>query len=325
MQTPPDGDRDDPSPREDATVEILLAAHDGERWLGDQVQSVVDQSWPHWRLLICDDASRDGTAALARELARGDERIRVAERATPSGGAARSFLDLVAGSTGRYVMLADQDDVWLPDKVEVTLARMRELEATLPPGAPALVHTDLSVVDADLQVRERSLVHSQVLDAETSRLASIVTQNPVTGCTVMVNRALADLVAPPFAGVAMHDWWLALLASAFGGIGFVDRPTVLYRQHGANTVGARSARTLRYKIARALDREGVVTSLRASYAQAAAFLTRYGERLTPDQAAVLEAAAHMTDKGKVARLAALRRHGLWKNTLVKRVGQVLYG
>ncbi len=306
-------------------VEILLATHDGERWLADQVHSIREQTHGQWRLLICDDGSHDGTVALARELARDDERIRVTERSAPAGSAARSFLELLTESTGRYVMLADQDDVWLPDKIEVTLARMGDLEATLGPGVPALVHTDLSVVDAELRVREPSLVHSQVLDAESSRLASIVTQNPVTGCTVMVNRALADLVGPPYEGVAMHDWWLAVLAAAFGGIGFVDRPTVLYRQHGANTVGARSARTLRYKVARALDREGVVTSLRASYAQAAAVLARYRDRLTPEQVAVLEAAAQMPEKGKRARLAALRRHGLWKNTLVKRVGQVLYG
>lgn len=307
------------------TVEILLATHDGEPWLADQVRSIREQTHRDWRLVLCDDASHDGTVALARELARGDDRIVVTERAAPAGSAARSFLDLVAASRGRYVMLADQDDVWLPQKVEQTLETMRGLEVRLGPDVPALVHTDLTVVDAELRVLEPSLVRSQVLDTERTRLASIVTQNPVTGCTVMVNRALADLVAPPFDGVAMHDWWLAVIAAAFGGIAFLDTPTVLYRQHGGNTVGARSARSLRYKVARALDREGVVTSLRASYAQAAAFLDRYADRLSPEQAALLTAAATMPERGKLARLAALRRHGLWKNTLVKRVGQVLYG
>lgn len=311
--------------RPGSAVEILLATHDGERWLADQVRSIREQTHRDWRLVLCDDASRDGTVALARELASEDDRIVVTERSEPAGSAARSFLDLIAGSRARYVMLADQDDVWLPRKVEQTLETMLALEAGLGPDVPALVHTDLTVVDADLAVLEPSLVHSQLLDTERTRLASIVTQNPVTGCTVMVNRALADLVAPPFDGVAMHDWWLAVIAAAFGGIAFVDIPTVLYRQHGRNTVGARSARTLRYKVARALDREGVVSSLRVSYAQAATFLERYADRLTPDQVALLGAAASMPERGKLARLATLRRHGLWKNTLVKRVGQVLYG
>jgi hypothetical protein len=222
-------------------------------------------------------------------------------------------------------MLADQDDVWLPDKVEVTLAAMRALELRLGDGVPALVHTDLSVTDAELHVVEPSLVRSQLLDAHASRLGALVAQNPVTGCTVMVNRALADLVAPPFFGVAMHDWWLALVAAALGGLDFVDVPTVLYRQHGANTVGARSARTLRYRVSRALDREGIVASLRSSYAQAAAFLDRYRDRLSPEQVALLEAVAALPARGKIARLRALARYGLWKNKLGKRIGQVLYG
>lgn len=310
----------------DATVEILLGAHDGERYLAAQLDSILAQTHQDWRLTIRDDGSSDATLAIAEEYARRHpDRISVSSRPTASGSAARNFLELVAASTGRWVMLADQDDVWLPDKIAVTLDRMTALEADLGPGVPALVHTDLQVTDADLTVVEPSMVRSQVLDGAETRLASLVIQNPVTGCTVMINRALADRVSPPFDGVAMHDWWLAVLAAAFGGLAFVDRPTVLYRQHGANTVGARSARSLRYKLQRAGDRAGVVASLRASYAQAAAFLARYGDELTVDQAAVLRAAASLGEQGRLARVATLRRYGLWKNTRVKRLGQVLYG
>lgn len=310
----------------EATVEILLGAHDGERYLAAQLDSILAQTYEDWRLTIRDDGSGDGTLAVAEEYARRHpDRITVSTRPTASGSAARNFLELVAASTGRWVMLADQDDVWLPDKIAVTLERMTALEASLGPGVPALVHTDLSVTDADLTVVEPSMVRSQVLEGAETRLASLVIQNPVTGCTVMVNRALADRVGPPFDGVAMHDWWLAVLAAAFGGLAFVDRPTVLYRQHGANTVGARSARSLRYKLQRASDRAGVVVSLRASYAQAAAFLERYRDALTPEQAAVLHAAATLGSQGRLRRIATLRRYGLWKNTWVKRAGQVLYG
>ncbi len=310
----------------DTTVEILLGAHDGERYLAAQLDSILAQTHEDWRLTIRDDGSADGTLAIAEEYARRHpDRITVSSRTSASGSAACNFLELVAASTGRWVMLADQDDVWLPDKITVTLERMTELEASLGPGVPALVHTDLSVTDADLTVVEPSMVRSQVLDGAETRLASLVIQNPVTGCTVMVNRALANRVGPPFDGVAMHDWWLAVLAAAFGGLAFVDRPTVLYRQHGANTVGARSARSLRYKLQRAGDRAGVVASLRASYAQAAAFLERYGDALTPEQTAVLRAAATLGTRGRLARVATLRRYGLWKNTWVKRAGQVLYG
>lgn len=307
-------------------MEILLGTYDGARWLPQQLDSILAQSYQDWRLTLRDDGSHDSTVEIAEDYARRDPRRIVATtRPSSSGSAATNFLELVAASTGRYVMLADQDDVWLPDKVEVTLDAMAALERRLGPGVPALVHTDLSVTDTELRVVESSLVRSQLLDVNATGLAAIVTQNPVTGCTVMVNRALADLVAPPFTGVAMHDWWLALLASSFGGIAFVDRPTVLYRQHGGNAVGARSARTLRYKVSRALDRRGVVESLSASYAQASAFREHYRDRLDDDRAELLDAVATMPQRGKVARLATMRRHRLWKNTLVKRAGQVLYG
>ncbi len=310
----------------DAGVEILLGTHDGERYLAQQLDSILGQTYRDWRLTIRDDGSSDGTRAIADDYARRfPDRITVSSRETASGSAARNFLELVAASTGRWVMLADQDDVWLPDKIAVTLERMRALEARLGPGVPALVHTDLQVTDADLTVVEPSMIRSQVLDGHETRLAALVIQNHVTGCTVMVNRALADKVTPPFEGVAMHDWWLALLAGTFGTLELVDRPTVLYRQHGANTVGARSARTLRYKIARATDRAGVVASLRASYTQAGAFLDHYRDALTTDQAALLRAAATLGEQGRLTRLATIRRHGLWKNTWIKRWGQVLYG
>jgi len=214
--------------------------------------------------------------------------------------------------------------VWLDDKVAVTLAAMHDLERRHGPGTPLLVHTDLTVTDADLQVTAPSLKHAQQLAGGETRLARIVTQNTVTGCTTMVNRTLAELVRPPFEPVVMHDWWLATVAAAFGTLGYVDRPTVRYRQHGENVVGARPSRGLRYKVNRLLDREGVTESLTASYAQAAAFLAHFGPRLSPDQRALLADVASIPRLPKLARLCVLRRHGLWKNTVARRLGQLLY-
>lgn len=152
------------------------------------------------------------------------------------------------------------------------------------------------------------MMQAQQLDGRESRLARLVTQNTVTGCTVMVNRALVDMVRGPFDAVVMHDWWLAMIASAFGAIGFVDTPTVLYRQHEDNAVGARPSRSLEYKVNRLLDKEGVTRSLRDSFAQAE----------------MLRAFTSVPRLGKAGRLRVLRRYGFWKNTVVRRLGQILY-
>jgi glycosyltransferase involved in cell wall biosynthesis len=310
---------------EDATIDILLATHDGERYLADQVASILAQDHRGWTLAVRDDGSHDGTLRLVQELAEQHaDRVTVTARPSASGSAKQNFLEMLVASRAPYVMFADQDDVWHPDKITRTLARMTELEVRHGAGTPLLVHTDLTVTDADLHVTAASMAHAQQLDGAESRLARVSVQNTVTGCTVMVNRPLADLVSPPFDSVAMHDWWLAMIASAFGAIGFVDSPTVLYRQHGGNVVGARPSRSLGYKANRFLDKAGVRDSLRASYAQAAAFLTLYEGRLTPEQTELLRAYVAIPGLGKLGRIRAIRRHGFWKNTAARRLGQLLF-
>lgn len=307
------------------TVEILLATHDGERYVAEQIASVLGQSHADWRLTVRDDASTDETLGVVRELAdRHPDRISAQARDSASGSAKQNFFEMLLASRARYVMFCDQDDVWHRDKVSRTLARMLELEERLGKGTPVLVHTDLAVTDADLHVTAASMMHAQQLDGTESRLARLIVQNTVTGCTVMVNRPLVDLVAPPFDAAAMHDWWLAMIASAFGAIGFVDSPTVLYRQHGDNAVGARPSRSLSYRVSRLLDKEGVLASLRASFAQAEAFLEQYSDRLTAEQVELLRAYVAIPRLGKVGRVRAIRRHGFWKSTTARRLGQLLY-
>ena len=307
------------------SIDVLMATYNGERFVADQIESVLRQSYPDWKLTVRDDCSTDGTGAVVRDYARRHpDRIVVQARPTASGSAQRNFLEMLAGSDAPYVMLCDHDDVWLEDKIAVTVARMGELEQRFGRDVPLLVHSDLIVTDPDLRVVAPSMMDAQQLDGRESRLARLIVQNVVTGCTVMVNRPLADMVREPFDGIVMHDWWLALIASAFGGIGFLERPTVLYRQHGTNTVGARPSRTLEYKVKRLLDKEGVTRSLADSFAQAQAFLEHFDARLSEEQASMLRAYAAIPRLGKLHRLRTLRRHGFWKNTAVRRLGQILY-
>jgi len=307
------------------TIDVLMAAHNGERFIGEQIESVLRQGSTGWRLTVRDDCSTDGTLAIVGDCAaRHPDRIVAEERGENSGSAKQNFLEMLLRSEAPYVMLCDQDDVWLDDKIAVTLQRMAEMERRHGADTPLLVHSDLTVTDTALRVTSRSMMDAQQLDGSESRLARLVTQNTVTGCTVMVNRPLADLVWEPFDGIAMHDWWLAVIASAFGAIGFIDTPTVLYRQHGDNAVGAKPSRGLSYKLNRLLDREGITGGFTASFAQAAAFLEHFEDRLSDVQVEMLRAYVTIPQLGKAGRLRTLRRHGFWKNTAVRRLGQVLY-
>lgn len=306
-------------------IAILMAAYDGELYIGDQIDSILAQTDDRWHLTIQDDGSRDATLAVARMRASDHPgRITVRARSVNSGSAMRNFFELLLSTDAPYAMFADDDDVWLPEKIAVTRDAMTTLERRFGPQTPILVHTDLAVTDAHLATLSPSMARSQRLDGGEARLSRLLVQNTVTGCTVMINRALADLVRPPFTGIAMHDWWLALVASAFGKIGYVASPTVLYRQHGRNAVGASDVRSVRYTLGRLIDADGSTRRLEASYRQAEAFLDHFGSRLSASQLTVVRDYASLPSLAKPARLAMLRRHGFWKNTTVRRLGQVWF-
>jgi hypothetical protein len=105
--------------------------------------------------------------------------------------------------------------------------------------SPVLVHSDLQVVSESNEVIAESLIHFQGLEIERNQFPSLVTSNLVTGCTALINESLATISVPVAEHAVMHDWWMAMVASAFGKLIFLDTPLVHYRQHDANTIGAR--------------------------------------------------------------------------------------
>jgi len=222
-------------------VLILLSSYQGSAYIKQQIQSIQEQSFPHWELLIRDDGSSDVTYELLENLQAKDKRIHLLPPAN-NVGAIQSFSTLMKEGLQQfpqacYYMLADQDDIWLPLKIEKTLACMHALEAEY---EHVLVHTDLEVVDDNLQTIAPSFFEFQHIQHQNNfTLEVLLGQNFVTGCTVMVNRKLLQSALPVPKAAMMHDWWLALCAASTGKIGFVGQTTMLYRQHQGNSVGAK--------------------------------------------------------------------------------------
>ena len=206
-------------------------------------------------------------------------------------------------------MFCDQDDVWLPEKVALTIAKMQQIEANQI-NRPALVHTDLRVVDQNLDVQSESMMATQSLDPQPS-FSRLLVQNSITGCTMMVNHALKKRVVQSDDRLTrMHDWWLALIASGFGVIGYVTQPTILYRQHGNNTVGAKSmwkeAFTREHLFAK--SKESVALSIE----QATQFAKRFPDLPEPLQAP-LYFYTHVTDYPRGKRKRYLNQYDLAKS------------
>jgi rhamnosyltransferase len=228
-------------------VIIVLSSYNGANYIGEQIESICRQTFRDWILLVRDDGSSDSTPEIVQRFASTDSRISLQPDRRGNLGPIASFgvlLEHALARQGAYVALSDQDDVWCPDKLERQLELLRGHDKLKGPGHPTLIHSDLAVVDSDLRPIHSSFLGYQRLEhVGADPLRRLLLQNFVTGCTVMLNRALLRL-AVPVPRVVMHDWWLAQCAAALGSILFLPEATVLYRQHGGNALGSRGAMQL---------------------------------------------------------------------------------
>ncbi|MDP2783281.1 MAG: glycosyltransferase family 2 protein [Sulfurimicrobium sp.] len=306
-------------------VLILMATYNGSEFIEEQLASLRAQTYADWRLWVRDDGSTDGTVESIRRCAAQDERVCLLEPDGVRKGAGGSFSSLLErfAPEADYLMFCDQDDVWLPNKIEITLAGMRALEARFGVESPLLIHTDLSVTDRELNVVATSFWRFQGLNPEVKGLGRLLAQNNVTGCTMMVNRALAALASPVPSQAIMHDWWLAVVAAAFGQIGHVPQPTMLYRQHGANDTGAKNY-GLAYVLQKALaGLSEMKASLLKTQCQACAFLGRYASRLVPEQRLLVKTYCHVSARGFWMRHWQMFRFGFFKHGFFRNIGMFL--
>jgi len=222
-------------------VDILLATYNGGRFLSLLLDSIVAQTHSDWRLLVRDDGSNDDTLDIIKQfITMHGADIQIIDDGGIKLGACGSFAELMRYSGSEYIAFCDQDDCWRPEKLKLQLAAIKQLESVHGKAKPILVHTDLEVVDEKLDTLDESFWHYQNLKpAAMQHLERLLVQNCVTGCATMINGALKLRALPISERAIMHDWWLALVASACGVIAQLDITTVRYRQHGANQLGAR--------------------------------------------------------------------------------------
>lgn len=221
-----------------------MGIYNGSAHIKEQLDSILAQYHCDWELWIRDDVSNDDSLKIVKAYAKQDSRIILIQDDLGKQGALGNFsllMEKARQSSSGYFAFSDQDDVWFPDKLSSQIEVMDQAGARYP-EQPLLVHSDLEVVDASLGVISSSLMKYQGICHRTiDPLRVLLTQNFVTGCTMVFNRKLLEMALPVPANALMHDWWVALCAAVFGHILFMDRPLIRYRQHGDNAVGAKSA------------------------------------------------------------------------------------
>ncbi len=222
-------------------VIILMGTYNGERFIAEQLDSILAQTYQNWELIIRDDQSKDQTIVIIQEYMRKDSRIKLIQGFS-NVGQVRNFEELLKEETGKhYVMFSDQDDVWKKNKIEKTLITMLNTEQNNP-NVPVLVYTDKTFVNQNLKpmgIPDKDLKHD---------LFSILCQNPVYGCTAMLNWQLKELIIPFPEYVVCHDYWSALVASSKGVVVHIRYESIYYRQHDGNVTGGVNNFSLKAKI-----------------------------------------------------------------------------
>lgn len=270
-------------------VVVLMSTWQGERFVEEQLRSILAQLPPRGQVIVRDDGSTDRCVATIEALH--DARITVLRG--ENVGFARSFLHLLelAPDDADVIMLSDQDDVWLPGKISRAVEHLAPLE-----GTPALYCSRLQLVDESL----RPLGLSQHWCRAPS-FRNALTENIAVGCTSAVNRAgllLARHYGDP-GRLTFHDWWLYLTIAAFGRVVFDSEPTILYRQHGTNNLGAGSGLRRYLVMLRYLRKKNWVHSM---FTQIDNFRHVHAGRLLPEDRRLLDRYFDARRPTAVARL-----------------------
>ena len=296
-------------------IEVLLATYNGERFLREQVDSILTQDHVNVRILARDDGSSDETVQILNEYAeRYPARFQVMPPSPATGSAKDNFGLLMRASTASHICFADQDDVWLPDKVTKTIQAMEQLESEWGVDTPLLVFTDLHVVDDQLRPLHESFWATEKINpARINHLPLLLGQNVVTGCTAMLNRSLVELSLSMPGEAYMHDGWIALLACTIGKAAAVNARTVLYRQHDRNVIGvAKRTGSVLEIVLRLRNRQGRRAQWEINQQQAKALLRVHPAQLSAKHRELLRAYLRCgTTRSRLVRIATFLRYGFY--------------
>ena len=216
-------------------VDVLIATCNGEKYVKEQIESILNQTYKNIKVIVSDDRSDDSTPNILKELAEKDSRITLnlqQERL----GVVGNFEFLLKQVQSNYYMLSDQDDFWLPEKIEKSVQKLEE-------DGSDFVFGDLEVVDQDLNTIYPSFGDFMLLNRKikkyigTNKLNYLY--NCVTGCTVLGKKEFIDkiLPIPTVSKYLIHDHWMGLMMSIYGKNSYIEEKYIKYRQHGNNQVG----------------------------------------------------------------------------------------
>ena len=302
-------------------IDILLTTYNGEKYLSEQIDSILAQTISDWKLLIRDDGSTDQTRkTISHYVKHYPNKIIHIIDTDKNLGVTRNFERLMEYSTSPYIMFCDQDDIWFSDKIETSLRKLQAMEQQYGSDIPLLVYTDLAVCDEEETQIANSFWKYQGCDPTLALdYAKALVQNNATGNTFIFNRALCDRALPFFPNIVMHDWWLALTALYLGKIDYITNQTILYRQHSSNVSGSKGKNIL--PILRKLPR--YCKTLENNRVQAKSFLENFRSQLDQRQIHILKTFTALFYMNKFHRLYKLLQFKFLTFDNLKDIGKIV--
>ena len=215
-------------------IDILLATYNGSKYLHEQLDSILSQSYGNINVIIRDDGSSDNTVMIIKEYEQKDNRVKLLNDNLGNLGFVRNFEELMKNSTSEYLMFSDQDDIWYNNKVETSYKRIKAIEEKNGKSCPILVHTNSKIMN--YETRTKSLFISDC--AKNSSFENSFFNFFVQGSTMLINGSLKREALPFSKEVYLHDRYLHLIAEFIGIRSYIDVPTMDYRQHSNNEIGS---------------------------------------------------------------------------------------
>lgn len=300
-------------------IDIILPYYNGSKYIEAQLSSIEANVFPencNYRIIIIDDHSSQEERLFLDKILPSYKNIYLS-RNEQNLGVVKTVEKGLSISTAPFVMLCDQDDIWLPGKIKVTIAKIQSI------SGPALTFTDLKIVDESLTENHSSMFRRFGYEPKKIR-NGILIQNMVTGCTVGLNRDLIKVALPFPEHLLIHDHWLAICATYSGVIEVIPEQTILYRQHSGNQIGARyeSLWSKLLRLRSKFEKKHQHHILKAN--QALQLATRLKERNIPEHVKTLECVASSLKAEKIDDLICLLREKVLTFTSFREIAIMVF-
>ncbi|MCR5202700.1 MAG: glycosyltransferase family 2 protein [Lachnospiraceae bacterium] len=323
---------------------ILLATYNGEKYIKEFLDSLKNQSYTNWDLVVFDDESTDETVNIINEFKKNvSNEITVKVNNPGTKSAKKNFIELLKYAAKEdsieYVFTADQDDYWHEDKIsefdkfiDKLISKTSEEEVL---SKPILIHSDLRVVDEKLETIAESMFEYANLYKNIG-LRKLIVQNNVTGCAMLVNKALLkgiyEALNKDSDKIIMHDYFLAIYAKVFGEMYFIDKALVSYRQHSDNSVGAKGAHSVIRLLKRLKEGKSIYRAqMEESYIQAEYFYNCFSymvkgptDEIVIRKLRFIRAYGELKDSSSFKRKNFFASHKVYKKGFIRRIMQMMY-